>query len=128
MKFKYYPETDSPRPQTCYDVGKYDQGAILMAVLKAVRVQEKGQVTIPAEIRRRLGLTKGDLVTFQETKEGIVIKPAEVIVSEALEEIGRALKERGIELEELIERGREIRGKIIAREYGLTDAGDDNPW
>jgi len=76
---------------------------------QVVRVQEKGQVTIPVEIREKLNLRKGDLVTFVETEEGVVIKPAEVVVSEALDEIGRALKERGISLEELIERGRDPR-------------------
>jgi len=89
---------------------------------QVVRVQEKGQVTIPVEIREKLNLRKGDLVTFVETEEGVVIKPAEVVVSEALDEIGRALKERGISLEELIERGRGIRESIIEEEYGLSDS------
>jgi antitoxin PrlF len=86
----------------------------------AVRVQEKGQVTIPVEIRQKLNLKKGDLVTFVETEEGVMIKPAEVIVSEALDEIGKALKEKGISLEDLLERGREIRGQIVEEEYGIT--------
>ena len=81
-----------------------------------VRVQEKGQVTIPAEIRQKLNLKKGDLVTFVETEQGVMIKPAEVIVSEALDEIGKTLKENGISLEDLLERGREIRGEIIEEE------------
>ena len=81
-----------------------------------VRVQEKGQVTIPAEIRQKLNLKKGDLVTFVETEQGGMIKPAEVIVSEALDEIGETLRKKGISLEELLERGREIRGEIIEEE------------
>lgn len=88
---------------------------------QVVRVQEKGQVTIPLEIRQRLNLKKGDLVTFVETEDGVLIKPAEVIVSEALDEIGKALKDKGISLEELIERGREIRGKLIEEKYGIPD-------
>ena len=89
--------------------------------IQAVRVQEKGQVTIPLEIRQKLGLKKGDLVTFVETETGVVIKPAELIVTEALDEIGNALRDKGVSLEELIERGREIRGKLIEEKYGLTD-------
>ena len=85
--------------------------------IQAVRVQEKGQVTIPLEIRQKLGLKKGDLVTFVETETGVVIKPAEVIVTEALDQIGRALRERGITLEELIESGREIRQQIYNEKY-----------
>jgi antitoxin PrlF len=87
----------------------------------AVRVQEKGQITIPLEIRRKLNLKKGDLVTFVETEDGVLIKPAEVVASEALDQIGKALKEKGISLEELLERGREMRGEILDDEYGLSD-------
>jgi AbrB family looped-hinge helix DNA binding protein len=87
-----------------------------------VRVQEKGQVTIPSEIRRKLKLKKGDLVVFVETEAGVVIKPAEILVSDALEEIGRALEAKGIDLEELLERGRERRGELIEKEYGLEEA------
>ena len=82
-----------------------------------VRVQEKGQVTIPLEIRQKLNLKKGDLVTFVETEKGVVIKPAEVVVIEALDQIGQALKEKGLSLEDLIERGREIREELVEKEY-----------
>jgi AbrB family looped-hinge helix DNA binding protein len=90
-------------------------------VALAVRVQEKGQVTIPLEIRRRLGIKKGDLVTFVETDKGILIQPAEVIVSAALEMVGESLKAKGVTLDELIERGRTIRAELIKEEYNLTD-------
>ena len=88
---------------------------------ETVRVQAKGQVTIPTKIRRKLNLKKGDMVSFVETKEGVLIKPAEVIITEALDEIGKALKEEGITLEEWIERGREIRGQLLEEMYGLKD-------
>ena len=90
-----------------------------------VRVQEKGQVTIPQEIREKLDLKKGDMVTFVETDAGVVIKPSEVVVSDALDEIGRALKEKGISLEELLDRGREIRGELIEDEYDLRDTSTE---
>lgn len=88
---------------------------------QVVRVQEKGQVTIPLEIRQKLNLKKGDLVTFVETEDGVIIKPAEVIVAEALDETGKVLKEKGISLEELVKRGRAIRGGLVEKEYGLKD-------
>ncbi|MBU0512225.1 MAG: AbrB/MazE/SpoVT family DNA-binding domain-containing protein, partial [Chloroflexi bacterium] len=34
----------------------------------SVRVQAKGQVTIPKTVRKKLNLTKGDLVVFVETE------------------------------------------------------------
>lgn len=91
----------------------------------AVRVQERGQVTIPKEVRERLGLEKGDLVIFVETEGGVVIKPAEIVMSSALDEIGRALKERGMRIEDLMERGREIRGDLIEEEYDVPASDDE---
>jgi AbrB family looped-hinge helix DNA binding protein len=52
------------------------------------RVTEKGQVTIPKEIRERLGIRPGDEVTFEETEEGYLIRK-EI-------EAGRFEKWRGI--------------------------------
>ena len=83
-------------------------------------IQEKGQVTIPVQIRKKLGLKKGGLVAFVETEKGIVISPQETIAMEALNKIGKALKDKGVTFEELMKNGREIRGRLIKRDYNLT--------
>ncbi len=46
-----------------------------------VRVQGKGQVTIPQRIRKILNVKPGDLVLFIETKAGVLVKPAELITA-----------------------------------------------
>ena len=86
---------------------------------KLVRVQEKGQVTLPSEVRERLGLKKGDLVAVTETAEGVLITPQQIVATKALDRIGEALKEKGLSLEELIESGREERNSIIEKHYGI---------
>jgi AbrB family looped-hinge helix DNA binding protein len=45
----------------------------------SVRIQEKGQVTIPRKIRDKLNLKKGDLVVFEETDAGVMVKPVLVV-------------------------------------------------
>ncbi len=87
----------------------------------SVRVQEKGQITLPTQFRKKMNLRKGDLVTFVETKDGVLIKSAKVLLTESLDEIGEALRAEGITLEQWIERGREIRGKLLEEMYGLKD-------
>jgi AbrB family looped-hinge helix DNA binding protein len=52
---------------------------------KLVRMQEKGQVTIPTEIRKKLGLKRGDLVAVMETPDGVFITPQQVLASKALD-------------------------------------------
>jgi hypothetical protein len=61
-------------------------------------------------------------LTLIETGEGVLIKPAEVIASETLDEIGRVLTEKGVSLEKLVERGREIREDLIEEEYDISDS------
>ena len=50
----------------------------------SVRVQAKGQVTIPKIVRKKLNLTRGDLVIFVETEEGVLVKPASVVTDDTL--------------------------------------------
>jgi AbrB family looped-hinge helix DNA binding protein len=63
-----------------------------------VRVQAKGQVTIPKEIRDKLNVQPGDLVVFVETDEGVMVKPASVMTDEYLHEeiaaVLRSIRER----------------------------------
>lgn len=40
------------------------------------RVTKKGQATIPSMFRKKLGIDEGDRVVFEETEEGLVLKPA----------------------------------------------------
>jgi antitoxin PrlF len=82
---------------------------------KLVRVQEKGQVTIPQEIRKKLGLKWGDLVAVMETPDGVFITPQQVVASKALDSIGDILKEQGLSLEELIASGAQIRNQLSKR-------------
>src|ERR671928_1882568 len=82
-------------------------------------VQEKGQVTIPTEIRKKLGLKKGDYVAFVETDRGVLIAPREVVAQDALEKIGEILRENGVTLEELMERGHDIRGELLKGQCGI---------
>jgi len=87
-----------------------------------VRIQEKGQVTIPTRIRKKLKLNKGDLVMFVETSSGVLIKPAEVVISESLDEIGKALQEQGLSLDDMIERGREMRSDLLKEKHGIENS------
>jgi len=91
---------------------------------KTYVIQERGQITLPVDLRRKYGLKKGDVVVFEETADGILISPREALVMRLMDEIGTALRERGVTLDELIEDGREIRGELLKELYGI-DPDDD---
>jgi len=39
-------------------------------------VTRKGQTTIPSVFRKKLGIEEGDRVVFEETEDGLVLRPA----------------------------------------------------
>lgn len=42
-------------------------------------IGKRNQITIPAQLLKRFGLHPGDLVNFRQGKEGILLKPVEVV-------------------------------------------------
>ena len=82
-------------------------------------IQENGQVTLPFEWRQKYGLKKGDIVSFVETDQGLMIVPRVALAMKLLDGIGEELKKSGVTLDELMESGREIRGEILKEKYGI---------
>ena len=44
--------------------------------MSTATITTKGQITIPADVRQRMGLTTGDRIEFVEIEGGFAIKPA----------------------------------------------------
>lgn len=47
------------------------------------KITKKGQTTIPVQFRRKYNLKEGSLVIFEETEDGLIIKPMPDIVDSA---------------------------------------------
>lgn len=47
------------------------------------KITKKGQMTIPVEYRRKYNLKEGVLISFEETENGLVIKPVPDITDSA---------------------------------------------
>jgi len=91
---------------------------------KRVGLQENGKNTSSAEEPCRLDATTDGSVQKSEIAHEEPRTPRKVALFEALDEIGAALREQGLTLEDMIERGREIRGQLIEELYGLKSDAD----
>jgi AbrB family looped-hinge helix DNA binding protein len=89
---------------------------------KIVRVQERGQVTLPADLRRRLGLKKGDFVAFVETEGGYLLSRRVSDAMKALDQLGEIIRTDDMTVEEWIESGREVRGGLLKKYYGIDSS------
>lgn len=91
-------------------------------MFNAVPVREKGEVFIPTDVQRRLKLKRGDMVTFVETENGIVIKLLDEAAADLLKELGRKLEQRGISLDTLMEQSLQNGADAVARKLAISDS------
>ncbi len=88
-------------------------------LIETTKLQERGQLTIPLVIRERMGIRKGSKVAFVETDTGrFELRVVEDEIMAAFDEIGAALKKKGISIEELIAEGKKARKQLYKERYG----------
>lgn len=91
----------------------YVRGEVVMELLSG-KMTSKGQITIPKELRDKLGLSEGDQFKFLIENDEVKIKPfKKKLLSQA---IGRVASEEEVNLEKM----REVAHKEAA-EHILTE-------
>ena len=73
------------------------------------RMREKGQVTIPMNIRESLHLSKDSILSVTKVGDGILITPRPSLFEEVSAEFRKEADEKGITLEELLKDLKKIR-------------------
>ena len=58
------------------------------------KVSFKGQVTIPKQVRNKLGVAPGDFVLFTEEKGGVVLKKARISPEEEFNKLVASLDKK----------------------------------
>ncbi|MDD2934857.1 MAG: AbrB/MazE/SpoVT family DNA-binding domain-containing protein [Candidatus Pacebacteria bacterium] len=61
---------------------------------KLLKVQSKGVITIPKEIREVLGLEEGDFLEISFKNEKIILEPIQVINKELQEKVFKQLNKK----------------------------------
>ena len=82
------------------------------------RVYSKGQVTIPAKIRKRLNIDEGTVLSFLQIGEVILLSPRRLAVPGAQTEMAWIMEEEGVTLQELLRGLEEERVRYNREEYG----------
>jgi AbrB family looped-hinge helix DNA binding protein len=84
-----------------------------------VQVRERGQVTIPAEIRRQMGIEEGDVFSLIQLGDTLVATRKKLVAPEVAAAIEGLMREQGVTLADLLD-GLEKQREVYVREkYGL---------
>jgi len=99
-----------------------------MAQVTLERLQPKGQVNIPEEIRKSLQVNPGDYVALWVVEEGVLLTkapispelPAEKALRELVTAMGKTAEEMGLSEESLDALVEEKRDELYRRRHGQT--------
>ncbi len=75
-----------------------------------------GQITLPAPIRERHGISAGSTVNIEERGDEIVISKATVIEEKLLKEIAELAEKKGVTKEQIVTAVKKIGERIYEKE------------
>lgn len=75
------------------------------------RMREKGQITIPANIRESLHLNSDSILSVTRVGDGILLTPKPSVFEVVSDKFSKAAKAKGISLEDLLTDLKKIRHK-----------------
>ncbi|TEU13543.1 MAG: hypothetical protein E3J21_18285 [Anaerolineales bacterium] len=83
-----------------------------------VRLRERGQITLPAQLREELGVDVGDFFTIVKVDSYVVMTPKRLMVSEVTSQLEQLLAEKGLTLDDLLRGLEDERARLFEEQYG----------
>ncbi len=84
-----------------------------------VQVRERGQFTIPAEVRRDLGIQEGDVLSLIWLDDTLIATRRRLVTPDVARAIESLMHQKGLTLEDLLEGLEEQRQTYVRERYGL---------
>jgi bifunctional DNA-binding transcriptional regulator/antitoxin component of YhaV-PrlF toxin-antitoxin module len=82
------------------------------------QIRERGQLTVPKEIREHGALYDGEAVTIIPLGDSILVTPKKLGLEEARREIRKIMKSAGVTLDDLLKGLKDERARLSEETYG----------
>jgi AbrB family looped-hinge helix DNA binding protein len=90
--------------------------------LTTTKIGEKGQLTVPKQFRKDLGLGTGAPFAVLRWGDGLVLLPEQQRFERLCEEISAALRNAGVDEEAFLETLPDARKRVYDRHYKVRDS------
>ncbi|MBT9538131.1 MAG: AbrB/MazE/SpoVT family DNA-binding domain-containing protein [Nitrospirota bacterium] len=90
--------------------------------MPVVKLRERGQLTIPYEYRKELGIGKEDVLNILKIGDVLVLVPRQLAGDVVSRKIEGSMKKKGLTLDNLLNNLREQRKKYSRETYAKTKA------
>ena len=84
----------------------------------SVRLRQRGQMTIPRQLRDALSIQEGDMLTFIQIGDGLFLTPRPLRTFELGNKIADIMDEKGVTLADLLQDLPKIREQSYQERYG----------
>jgi AbrB family looped-hinge helix DNA binding protein len=88
--------------------------------LTTTKIGEKGQLTVPKQFRRELGLGTGAPFAVLRLGDGLVLLPEQSRFDELCEQISSAMSRAGVTLDDALESLPDVRKRVYEKHYGSS--------
>lgn len=92
-----------------------------MQTAYAVRVRERGQITLPQPVRSSLSVDTGDTLSLVQIDDILLLSPRQSVIPKLSQEFTALMQEEGVSLAELLQ-GLEEERKLIWHERQANHA------
>lgn len=90
--------------------------------MPVVKMRERGQLTIPYEYRKELGLGKEDILNVLRIGDVLILVPRQLAGDVVSRKIESEMKKKGLTLDNLLKNLREQRKRYSKETYAKTKA------
>lgn len=88
-----------------------------------IQVRERGQFTIPAEIRREMDIQDGDVFSLIWIEDTFIATRRKLVAPQVAEAIEALMQEEGVTLENLLQDLEKQRALYVKDKYGIETQG-----
>ena len=88
-----------------------------------VQVRERGQFTIPADIRHEMGIKDGDVFSLIWIEDTLIATRKRLVAPEVAQAIEVLMQEEGVTLEDLLQDLEKQRERYVREKHGIETQG-----
>ena len=92
---------------------------IALSLPKTIKIWERGQLTIPREIREKTGLNEATMVSIFSVGTSLIITPKKLLRLSLSKEIAESMKQQKITLKQLLSDLKKQRITYNKQKYGI---------
>ena len=70
--------------------------------VEKIKVWERGQITIPKDLREKLEIKENDILYAEKLGCGLYLRPKESVIAEVQKKISELMRKKGLKIKDLL--------------------------